>query len=412
MKGFPNQIADIRKLTLALVVIADRIAQSLPIDDGALGEALLRAGVIQPRNKAQSLDAYLHAMRGKSLSNQSHRTAARGLKEFFDLAGVVSLGRLTEIGERIVNAAPMNSSESLNDCWRDALRQTQAKSNAGVSHPYQILLRLLAEHPGIPRALTPLVFEAVDDSEAEHQRITSLLSIGDESLIRQKIGVTKTNWDNAKKILPALGVQVGDIQETAGNLSLTESALEHPSKSQPRKVTVDTIAQSAHSREIGEWPRAIESIEIDSLSVQNAIAKRNERALLHNELVRAFAKITPNLTDEMWENPIDLGAVTAAGAILAEMKTLDGATEDERNQVRLAVGQLLYYQQFSLPESLENAMRNGLLVKISVFSRRPSLHHIEWMESIGIAVVWATEGGFSASRVSMEICQGLGLDLL
>ena len=412
MKGFPNQIADIRKLTLALVVIADRLAQSLPIDDGALGEAFLRAGIIQPRNKAQSLDDYLRAMGKKSLSNQSHRTAARGLKEFFDLAGVTAFGGLTDIGERIVSATPANSSESLNACWRDALLQTRARSNAGVSHPYQILLRLLAERPQIPRALTPLVFEAADDSESEYQRIASLLSIGDETLIRQRVGATKTNWDNAKKILPTLGVQVGDIQETAGNLSLAESALGYSSKSQPRKVTVETIAQSTHGREIGEWPRAIESMEIDPLSVQTSIAKRNERALLHNELVRAFAKITPSLNNEMWENPIDLGALTPAGAILAEMKTLDGTTEDEVHQVRLAIGQLLYYQQFSLPESLENAMRCGLLVKIAVFSRRPSLRHIEWIESIGIAAAWATEGGFDASRVSREMCQRLGLDLL
>lgn len=199
MKGFPNQIADIRKLTLALVVIADRLAQSLPIDDGALGEAFLRAGIIQPRNKAQSLDDYLRGMGEKSLSNQSHRTAARGLKEFFDLAGVTLFGGLTDIGERIVSATPANSSESLNDCWRDALRQTRARSNAGVSHPYQILLRLLAERPQIPRALTPLVFEAADDSESEYQRIASLLRIGDETVIRQRVGATKTNWDNAKR---------------------------------------------------------------------------------------------------------------------------------------------------------------------------------------------------------------------
>ena len=186
----------------------------------------------------------------KSLSNQSHRTAARGLKEFFDLAGVTVFGGLTDIGERIVNATAINSSESLNDCWRDALRQTRARSNAGVSHPYQILLRLLAERPQIPRALTPLVFEAADDSESEYQRIVSLLSIGDETLIRQRVGVTKTNWDNAKKILPTLGVQAGDIQETAGNLILAESALGYSSKSQPRKVTVETIAQSTHGREI------------------------------------------------------------------------------------------------------------------------------------------------------------------
>ncbi len=408
MKGFPNQIADMHKLTLALVVIADRLAQSLPIDDGALGEALLWARVIRPQNETQPVDDYLRSMQRRRLSNQSHRTAARGLKEFFRLAGVIAINGITETGEKIVSASSANSSELLKDCWRDALRQIRIQNEQGASHPYQMLLRLLAERPDMPRSFAPLVFEAADDSESERQRIVSLLDIGDENVIRQKIGVTKTNWDNAKKILPALGVQAGDITETGGNLRLTDSALNHSVKNQGvREVTVDTIAQPTRQGEIGEWPRAIESIEIDPVSLRSAIAKRNERTRMHDELVRAFAKAVPDIS-AIWEGAIDLGAIAANRGILAEMKTLDGTLEDERSQVRLAVGQLLYYERFSLPESLKGIVDLGALVKVVVFNRRPSAQHLEWIESLGIAVAWLGEDGFSASQRSRR----LGIDFL
>ena len=90
------------------------------------------------------------------------------------------------------------------------------------------------------------------------------------------------------------------------------------------------------------------------------------------------------------EDPFDYAALTPGNSVLlAEMKTLDGTPEDERRQVRAAVGQLLYYEGLCLPDEFKGQP----VTKVAVFDKQPSPEHTGWMESLDVAVVWQDEDG-------------------
>jgi hypothetical protein len=65
--------------------------------------------------------------------------------------------------------------------WRAAiLNMTHQGGDATLSHPYQVMLKLVANRPGITRAKCALALEAKDDSPEELNRIT-VLSDQDEA---------------------------------------------------------------------------------------------------------------------------------------------------------------------------------------------------------------------------------------
>jgi hypothetical protein len=91
-----------------------------------------------------------------------------------------------------------------------------------TSHPYQVLLRLIALNPGVTRAKCALALEARNDSDRELNRISNLTDL-EEAAIRDHLGVTKSNWDNAKKILPSFAEQLGDIEKTGQQYRLVDA---------------------------------------------------------------------------------------------------------------------------------------------------------------------------------------------
>ena len=426
MKRFPNQIADVAKLTQALSTIANRSHYNLSLDDDPLGESFLRQGIIKPGNQGESVDAYLSRMRTTSPSNQSHRTVARDIKRLFRLSGLLSPDNIiTHAGQRLVQSEVNGDLVSRNDNWKAAMRVIEVADSTGVSHPYQILLRLLSDRPGTPRALCPVVFAADDDSEQEYQRILALRDSGNEIAMRNSINVSAHNWNNAKKILPAVGLQIGDITEANG-LHLTSSLQEGSSHSEhrepaeiatteprPRLVTAATIAQNIARDEPLGLPYTEEPTDsIVTSTLQSAIALRKTRTILHNDLVRTFANALP-LDALIWEGVFDLACILPNKVILAEMKTLDGSVNDERSQVRSAVSQLLYYESFSLPSLITHEISAGRsLVKIAVFDNQPSPAHTQWVEALEIAVVWGTSHNLIHAPGSDALLEGIGASLL
>ncbi|HEX9808120.1 MAG TPA: hypothetical protein VGC25_00765, partial [Alphaproteobacteria bacterium] len=96
MKGFPNQVAELPKITTGISCLVDiEAAGENGKDDGIFGEALVRAGVAGTGHKPMPVDDYLKAQRQKPIGGQSFRTTARGLRELYRLMGLIDDSGLT-----------------------------------------------------------------------------------------------------------------------------------------------------------------------------------------------------------------------------------------------------------------------------------------------------------------------------
>ena len=313
---------------------------------------------------------------------------------------------MTPSGNRLLEVSSNDDRESLNDEWKGIARNISAvDSEARVSHPYQIMLKMLTVRPGTPRSLCALALEALDDSDTELDRIITLRDLNDESQIRASLGISKSNWDNAKKILPSIAEQIGDVARGRDRLYLVTTELTAPTsvrhtggeiRNSARKVTVDTIATTKTPDDSDE---AATINQANLVSLSEAIAKRTERSHRHNRLVQQFSASLLDQSAELWEGTFDCLAIVEEVILLAEMKTLDGSDSDETDQVRAASAQLLYYEAFDVRMVPELADR--LLIKIAAFESTPSDPHVLWLESIGVWVVWRLDGGeFAASENS------------
>ena len=413
MKGFPNQISNIQKLADGLQVLKDLSAANRVADDKSLGEALLRAGVVSPGRSGEDVSSYLNRMSGLAPSNQSHRTAARGVKEFFARTGLATRTgdsfAMTALGNAILDSRLNSRDDEFAQNWKRAMLSAVAEDERGTSHPYLIMLRLLQARPGTPRAFCALALEAGDDSDSEFERILGLRDLDDENAVRTSIGATKSNWDNAKKILPSIAEQIGDVAKSGNRLFYVgdSAAVDSPDPDRHRLEKPRWgRARPTSAESIAAWRRSDESDENDTQAVVSDISQgiqlRAERTERHNEIVRMFARKVIRAT-AFWEDPIDCLALVSSTALLAEIKTLDGSQSDEMHQARNAAGQLLYYAFFSMPEELTGREVN--VEKLAVFGSRPSDEHIDWLMSLDIVPVWVAGDGFStradaAPRVS------------
>lgn len=277
------------------------------------------------------------------------------------------------------------------------------------SHPYQVLLRLVARVPGISRAKCALALEARDDSTAELDRIVRLAG-RDEAEIIRTIGVTQSNWDNAKKVLPKFAEQLGDVLRASdGSYTLAavpgqyHVATGWPIEVRPyprrvadrpktdarkvvRKVTPNTIGVAGTSDDFDE----LEDVSgIDAQSMRRTIELRRDRLRRHNLIVKRLAASFSEAGSELYENPFDVLAVKRSGSgVLVEVKTLDGSDTDEIDRVRDALAQLLYYEAFAL-----GVVKDGLSVtKVACFESAISEAHQQWLRSSGIRAMWLANG--------------------
>lgn len=118
-----------------------------PTDDGVLGEAFVRSGVAgSGHGKAKiPVEDYLAQQRLKKPNNQSFRTTARGLRELFELLGLITdTGARVEPTELDRQAAayagtPIDAKQI--DFWRRVISNINHDGGDGqASHPYQVLL--------------------------------------------------------------------------------------------------------------------------------------------------------------------------------------------------------------------------------------------------------------------------------
>lgn len=421
MKGFPNQVAQLPKLALGMRDIVRLTSDGLNAkNDGVLGEALVRSGVAgRGHSKNQiAVDEYLQQQRRRPLGNQSFRTTARGLRQLFELLGLITYndGRLepTDLGRQAANFAARPLSQDQIDFWRRVIAGISHDGGDGeTSHPYQVLLRLVGQYPGITRAKCALALEAKNDSQEELDRIVRLANRTEDE-IRQAIRVTKANWDNAKKVLPAFAEQLGDVIKLGDTYTLADapgrsdagSALDRVQQiptsrfrtgvrapRTSRLVTAQTIARAgADGFDDVEIPQ-----NLDPQAIADAVTARLDRLRRHNNIVRDLAERMSGA--ELHEDPFDILAIILDAGILVEVKTLDGTDADERDRVKSALSQLLYYEAF-VTRPIAGEAR---IHKIACFETAIRDAHRVFLNSQAIGVIWRTESGFTGDALAADV---------
>ena len=423
MKGFPNQVAELSKLATGMQCLTRLVdGGSNAKDDRVFGEALVRAGVAGTGHTPTPVEAYIRQQLTKAPSRQSFRTTARGLRELYRLMRFIDDAgpevHVTELGRRAAAFAgsPMDTEQIA--FWRRVIRNITHSDINGTSHPYQVLLRLVARKPGITRAKCALALEAATDSPEELDRIVELASLS-EDRIRSRIHVTESNWDNAKKVLPKFAEQLGDVIRTGQSYVIADApgradagaavAPIRPSKSvaaqrtvgaraprSSREVTPDTIARAGTAEESDEVE--VPPIDVDPAAAAAAIRLRMDRLRRHNLLVQKFAARLKAAGARIYEVPFDILGLIPPRGILVEVKTLDGTDEDERERVRDALSQLLYYEAFVTRPIAGEA----LIRKIACFERAISDPHRAWLNGQAIATIWTENGAFVGDALASD----------
>ncbi len=417
MKGFPNQVAELTTLTRALKVMLDLLdAGKNPKDDGILGEALIRKAVLGTAHSEIPIEEYLAQQRALTRkSDQSYRTRARGLRELFRVLGLIDDSGTSVVISSAGRQIAALGSDALKPeglrLWRTAIvRMTHEGGDKELSHPYQVLLRLVAKHPGITRAKCALALEAKNDSNAELDRISALSQLREDEIIKQ-IRITKSNWDNAKKILPRFAEQLGDVRKTdnqkfyladapgtSGDVTEEQTQPKPKPQAGPRKpkqaspVTAGTIAKAAT---MDGWDEAadVDETQLDPAALKQRKEKLQARLHRHNLIVQKVAKTLEAEGGKLFENPFDCLALFERYGLLLEMKSLDGTEQDEIARVRDALAQLLYYLAFvTEPLAKERAVK-----KVACFEKKPTHAHLGWLEMNDILVIWCDGTGFDGT---------------
>ncbi len=418
MKGFPNQVADLQKIATGIQALANLVdAGEDARNDGVFGPALVRAQIAGTGHTPRPIEEYIAEQLFKEPSRQSFRTTARGLRELFRLLGLADDSGprvvVTDLGRRAAAFAGSPMDDAQIWFWRGVIRNMTHTDPRGTSHPYQVLLRLVARAPGITRAKTALALEAADDSPAELDRIVALAALAQDD-IREQIGVTKSNWDNAKKVLPKFAEQLKDVIRSGNSFTIADSPgragqggaeaiAPQPARRQgaraprnSRRVTQETIGRAGTAERSDEVD--VPPPDIDPAAAARAIELRADRLRRHNQLVREFAARLAAVGARLFEDPFDILALQADLGILVEVKTLDGAADDERDRVRDALSQLLYYEAFVVPKEAGEA----LIRRVACFERGISEPHRDWLNAQGIAVIWRDNGNFVGDELASE----------
>ena len=396
MKNLANQINKLDKLTAALGVANVFIGNGGTLhDEPGFGTALSNQGVVA------------------SINQNSLEATARGLRRFFELVGLINSEwtAITSRGNDLLAAGGNISLRNL--LWREAMFHLKLPDNLGhISHPYRIMMRLVADKPGIETIKLLLALEPRDDSAAEYARVLALAGLPTGDIIAQ-LGISGYTAQNAIKILPAIGVQVGDIVRT-GNRVFPVSH---------KGATEDSLIEEGGPEYAKSQPSALVAVDADSISpmpdfsdtvpspvdLSAAIAIRKRRTIEHHTAVGSIAKILGSNGYTLYKDPFDcFGFKAAVGAILIEMKTLDGSRPDERSQCERALGQLRGYNYFNIPA--EN--KDPKIIEIAAYSGRPSADIIDFMRSNKIYSAWPQDDQWLAADLGGNIANFSPDDLL
>ena len=128
-----------------------------------------------------------------------------------------------------------------------------------------------------------------------------------------------------------------------------------------------------------------------------------EKTIDHQNVVANIWELyQTSLTVKTDDSSYDLLVLTPRYAILHEIKTI--TPQNERKQIRHAVGQLLYYEHFNVPYELQSSHLE--VKKILVLSCQPhDAEHLTFLASLGIGTIWFNENGQLDGEETVEFLQ-------
>lgn len=149
-----------------------------------------------------------------------------------------------------------------------------------------------------------------------------------------------------------------------------------------RGIAADSIAQYDFKGLNGEYESSTSLVDLSG-----AINTRSKRTERHQKLLKKLAVYLEENGFSLYEGNIDcLAFKEGVDTLVIEAKTLDGTSTDESNQVRLAIGQLIYYEALATKEFEETSK-----LKIAYFEKEIAEHHIKLLRQTEIYVLWVNE---------------------
>lgn len=412
MKNFPHQINQLSRLNAALrifVTLADAAAEVG--DDGVVGDALARSRVYTFRNPGdRAIQQLLADEHSKPIGSQGTRAAARDLRRFFALLGFVDRHetgewRVSAPARELLELDPDTDGPRLRELWREALLDLELDDQAGnVSHPYRILLRLVAEVPGLPKPYSGLCLEAADDSAGEFSRIIQIARSPDPMGTMTALAGEHMSR-NSVKILPSMAIQLGDLFDSNGRLNVTNwvsDAMLDPRRARSRDAVIRNLVRrpftprsrlSAGPRRAIGSPVVVRRYDVDLLG-----ARYND----HEDCLDRFTRLFPEGV-QRFEAIYDLIAVKPGAVMLVEAKTI---RSDERAQVRIAVGQIYYYEHFEVAP-----LYPGSEIKRLLLTDRPlGAELCQFLTACQIGVVWLPPNGrLGGSNLGLDHLEQFGI---
>jgi len=409
VKNFPHQINRLERFAGGLGVFGDLVHGGADLtDDGAVGDALARAGVYTFRETYDpaNVDQLLEEEHAKPASSRGTRTMARELRRTFLQLGLVNdsdagfelsraAGRLTQLDHEPL--APEAGA-----IWSAAFRTLEVVDESGSSHPYELMIRLAGERPGIENALLGLALEARDDSDREFARVLELVDGHSANSAWERLGVSPFQRQNSVKILPAVARQLGELEVADGRAYVAlpdPSAPREEHGRRERRTVRSRRRRYDRTRSRGLRPVSREltlrSYDPDLLAARYAA---------HEECLSAFDELFPSDLAR-WEGDYDLLVLATLHALLVEVKTL---RSDASHQTRLALGQLLYYDHFDVhPEWPDWALHRVLVVDREL---DPDL--LAFLDSHSVGALWLRpQGGWAGSDRGVEQVARFGVEL-
>lgn len=433
MKNFPHQYNDLRKLRATLQTVSDLNDRGLDADDdGVLGYELARRRLYgfrgldydgTDRAVGRRISGRIVVEEAKPSGQQGARTAAREMRRTLRYLGWLKEDgtALTPAGEALLATTEGSDEETI--LMQQGIASIAVEDgDARVSHPVQILLRLVDDVPLDSRSGMQVALEAVDDSAGEFRRIARLAALPDDERTGAltALGWTDSQLANAIKILPSFAEQSGLMtRDGAGRFILTDAGRRvlgragvrtpparaagrrPPTRRRRRATSISTKdpAEVGRSRRLLAAERRVLSPE-EQASAAELLYERTER---HQELVRTIAAGCRDGEFHEDAAAYDLVVDLDPGepVVLVEAKTIAG---DAAAQLRGAVGQVLYYEYFAVAGDFPGrAVRRVVIVDERVADDLGA-----FLQANGIGLIAAVEGTFIALN---ELGVGLAKDL-
>lgn len=147
-----------------------------------------------------------------------------------------------------------------------------------------------------------------------------------------------------------------------------------------------------------------ERTDTSNMDINNSIDIRLERSMRHHKMVEVLGEILEKAGFLLHEGKVDcLAYKENVDILMFEAKTLNGQVSDEMNQVRAALGQLLYYEVFDTGQYNRQSK-----IRIAFFESEISQEHIAFLKGNNCYVIWLNGRRIiTGEKESLELMKNL-----